>query len=520
LQAAHLCRNLRLSAHNRAAGRSADGALDRRSRRGGAQITLERLEEFMTVPRRRLSSAVVAAAVAIVAMAAAFAMHAGTASAEAAPPAGTTQTPVLGWSSWSFFRHSTDAAVMEAEAKAMQTSGLEADGFQYVNMDDFWYHCPGPQGPNVDQYGRWVTDSSKYPSGPNGENGIAALADYVHSLGLKFGIYVTPGISKQAVAKNTPIEGTPFTADSIATKQRQQNYNCGGMVGINYNKPGAQAFTNSIVNEFASWGVDYIKLDGITNQNVADVKAWSDAIRQSGRPMQLDVTEGSYTQKLGPLLDQYATQWEYSSDIEAYGTTGLTNWDQVKKRFRTLEIWEPTYGGSQYDGYNDFDSVEVGNCNGPISSSLGLSRVSYPTGDGLTVPERQTVLSLWSLAASPIILGTDLTQLCPTDLALITNKSVLAIDQDGIDASMVATAPGERVVAKTLPGGTVAAGLFNTSPATKTITVSASTLGLPSSSGGYQVTDLWSHQTTQVSGNTISEQVPSHGVALLQITGA
>ena len=113
--------------------------------------------------------------------------------------------------------------------------------------------------------------ADKFPPGPDGENGIAVVADYVHSLGLKFGIYVTPGISDQAVAKNTPILGTHYTADEIATKARQNNYNCGGMTGINYAKPGAQAYVNSIVDEFARWGVDYIKLDGITDHNTADI---------------------------------------------------------------------------------------------------------------------------------------------------------------------------------------------------------------------------------------------------------
>jgi hypothetical protein len=362
-----------------------------------------------------------------------------------------------------------------------------------------------------------VTNPVKYPRGPHGENGIEAVASYVHSLGLKFGIYVTPGISDQAVAKNTPIQGTPYTADEIANGRRQNNYNCGGMTGINYNKPGAQAFTNSIVDEFASWGVDYIKLDGITNRNVADIKAWSDAIRQSGRPMQLDVTEGSYTIKLGPVLDQFATQWEYTSDIEAYGTPGLTDWAQVKKRFTTLALWEPTYGGSKYDGYNDFDSVEVGNCSDPVSASTRFGHVSYANGDWLTYPERQTVLSLWSLASSPIILGTDLTQLCPQDLNLLENKAVMALDQDGLDASTIVARPGERVIAKTLPSGQVAVGLFNTGHTKSTLSVTASTLGLASSSAGYQVQDLWAGTTYHTSGSTFSQLVPSHGVALLEI---
>jgi len=155
----------------------------------------------------------------------------------------------------------------------------------------------------------------------------------VHSLGLKFGIYVTPGISEQAVAKNTPILGTPYTADEIATKTRQNNYNCGGMTGINYSRPGAQAYVNSIVDELARWGVDFIKLDGITDHNTADIEAWSNAIRPLGRPMQLDVTEGNYSIALGPTLDKYATQWEYSSDIENYGGKGLTNYANAKMRF-------------------------------------------------------------------------------------------------------------------------------------------------------------------------------------------
>jgi hypothetical protein len=157
---------------------------------------------------------------------------------------GVGQKPLLGWSSWSFIRHNPTAQNIEATADAMKSSGLAGVGYTNVNIDDFWYVCPGSQGPNVDQYGRWVTDTSKFPAGPNGENGIAAVADYVHSKGLKFGLYMTPGISKQAVAQNTAIEGTPYHADDIATTASENNYNCKGMVGIDYSKPGAQAFIN------------------------------------------------------------------------------------------------------------------------------------------------------------------------------------------------------------------------------------------------------------------------------------
>src|SRR6202000_2792056 len=109
--------------------------------------------------------------------------------------------------------------------------------------------------------------------------------------GLKFGLYVTPGISAQAVAQNTPIEGTSYTADQIAEPSvSEHNYNCSGMVGIDYSKPGAQAFINSWANEFAAWGVDYVKIDGVGAGDVADIQARSAALRQTGRPIHLELS--------------------------------------------------------------------------------------------------------------------------------------------------------------------------------------------------------------------------------------
>jgi alpha-galactosidase len=178
---------------------------------------------------------------------------------------GLERTPVLGWSSWSFLRRHPTAAQMKAQALALHNFGLQKIGYQYVNLDDFWYQCPGPQGPNVDPYGRWMTDSSKFPA-QGDTDGIKVIADFIHSLGMKFGTYVTPGISRQAVSRNTPIKGTPYTAAQIANPSVvENNYNCKGMVRINYNKPGAQEYTNSWVHMLAAWGVDYIKIDGMKN---------------------------------------------------------------------------------------------------------------------------------------------------------------------------------------------------------------------------------------------------------------
>ncbi len=417
---------------------------------------------------------------------------------------GLERKPLLGWSSWSFLRKHPTAAKIEAEARALRSSGLQKLGYEYVNLDDFWYQCPGKQGPNVDRHGLWIPDSSRFPAHGR-TNGIEALAAYVHSLGLRFGIYVTPGISKQAVRRDTPIAGTPYTAEEIAEPSiRENNYNCGGMVGIDFNKPGAQQYIDSWADRFARWGIDFVKLDGITNRNGPEIEAWSKAIRQSGRPMVLDVTEGSFTQAIAPILMRYANQWEFSPDIECYScekhgsSYPLTDWQHLKKRFDAVAQWQPY---ARPGGFNDYDSIEVGNGN----------------DDGLTPAERQTQLSLWALGAAPLILGVDLTHLDPRDLTYLKNTAVLAVDQDAIAARRVLHTSRRQVFAKLEPNGDAIVGLFNTGERAEKIAVSASRVGLPARKPGYWTTNLWTGKERRQAG-TISATVPSHGVALYRVS--
>jgi hypothetical protein len=468
--------------------------------------------------------------------------------ATAYPPGGPDQKPVMGWSGWSFLRLGANASQIEGEARALASTGLKAAGYDYVDIDDGWYQCPGSQGPNVDANGRWVVNTANFPN-VGSENGIKALAAYVHSLGLKFGIYETAGISSQAVAQNTPILGTSDTADEIATTSAQNNYNCGGMKAIDYSKPGAQAYVDSVVGQLASWGVDYIKLDGITDQNGPDIKAWQAAIQRSGRPMVLDATEGSFTTKLAPTLDAYANQWEFEPDIEFNGPdegpgstcntapytgcldvfplTGYANWAD---RFDGVARWQP-YGGP--GGFNDYDSIEVGDGSADSGMSLAAS---------------ESQLSLWSLGSAPLIVGGDLTgavanaygsSAAPTaqDLRLLENAQVIEVDQDSIDASRIARAgspgsqAGHQVFAKLERGGDAVVGLFNTTTnlSSKPVTLSttAAALGLPADPEGYEVQDLWAGDSVAVGGETtfevssagkISATVPAEGVALYRVT--
>jgi hypothetical protein len=463
------------------------------------------------------------------------------------PPGGPDQTPVMGWSGWSFLRLGADSSQVEGEARALVSTGLAAAGYRYVNIDDGWYQCPGPQGPNVDANGRWVVNTANYP-GVGSKNGIQALAAYVHRLGLKFGIYETPGISSQAVAENTPILGTSYTADEIATTTPDNNYNCGGMVGINYGAPGAQAYVNSVVDELASWGVDYVKLDGITNKNGPDVEAWQAAIHQSGRPMVLNITQGSYTIKLAPTLKEYANQWEFAPDIEINGPdegsanscnappyTGclsvfpLTSYAHWSDRFADVAKWQP-YGGP--GGFNDYDSIEVGDGSAASGMSLAAS---------------ESQLSLWALGSAPLIVGTDLTKavtnaygtsanLTKRDFRLLTNAQVIKIDKDSIDASRIAVVgtpgrkPGDQVFAKVERRGDAVVGLFNTttklSSSPVTISTTAAAIGLPPDPHGYLVQDVWGRQSVAAgaptsfkvsSAGNISATVPAEGVALYRV---
>jgi|GEM_PF-6002005 len=455
------------------------------------------------------------------------------------PPA--PRRPVLGWSSWSAFRHQANTSIDEAAARELLKSGLAAEGFTYVDQDDGWYSCPaisytGPHlnyGPTVNHWGQWVTsqaqtfDTGAFPN-KGRLNGIAVLANYVHRLGLKFGIYLTGGISGNAIFQDSPVEanahgqllGTPsgYTADQITLGFKRglkpsqynkfltnaSNYNCGGMYQLNYKAPGTQLFIDGEADQLASWGVDLVKLDAIFDSSAAEIEAWSKALAQTGRPIALDITEGAYDSKLVPVLERYASQWEFSPDIEAYCCQSvLTDYQNVYIRFNAAALWQPYAGVGR--GFNDLDSVEVGNGQAPGGSSgipsatLGQAKkyegFSFSATNGLTLPAEETTLALWSLASSPLILGSDLDTLNPTqnpiDYALLHDRQIIAIDQDGIPASRIVDTPTYQVFAKTDPHYGLLVGLFNTNyTQPEAITVPRALLGLPAT-GTYLLQDLF-----------------------------
>ncbi|GJF33600.1 alpha-galactosidase [Kitasatospora sp. NE20-6] len=421
----------------------------------------------------------------------------GTAFSAAPPAAASTNgagaKPISGWSSWSFIRKDPTEANIQAQAAALASTGLVSHGFTYVNIDDFYYLDPGT---DVDAYGRWVVDSARFP------HGMKAVGDYVHGKGEKFGLYLTPGIPVAAYNRNTPIEGTSFHARDIVsdTTHYETNYNFrdGSMYFIDYakNPAAAQAFLNSWAKLLASYGVDYLKMDGVHTSDKDDVQHWSQALDRSGRTIHFELSNALDINQ-GPFWKQYSNGWRVGGDIECYCST-LTNWNAVSQRFNTLPAWV------QYDssgGYGDPDSIEVGN----------------GAATGLTVDERRTQLSLWAISAAPLLLGTDLTHMDAGDLALLTNDEVLAVDRAGRPAHPVVQGAQQQTWWAHTSDGSYTVGLFNLGGSTANVTANWSDLGF---TGNATVRDLWSHTDLGTSGGKFTASVPGHGSRLLRVTPA
>ncbi|MEU5869180.1 carbohydrate-binding protein [Nonomuraea sp. NPDC047529] len=396
---------------------------------------------------------------------------AGPAAPAAASDNGLSIRPPMGWSSWSFVRRWPDETKMKAQADALVSSGLAAKGYVYVNLDDFYQKCDA-NGFVVDSFGRWAVDAAKFPSG------IKALADYVHAKGLKFGFYVTPGIAKNAVTANKPIEGTSYHAQDIAdTTQTHKNYNCKNMYRLKYSHPGAQAFIDSWANQMASWGVDYLKIDGVDATTVADVEAWDRALRQTGRPITFALSNNLPIAQ-ATTWKRLANSWRTQGDVECYcgpGPNGsgfpLTDWAHVVSRFNSAASWQPYAGPG---GWNDYDSLQVGN------------------GDqvGLTADQRRSHMTHWAMIAGPLLLGTDLTALTATDLAMLTNDRLIAVDQDGVAAQRVVNSGVNQVWRKREANGDYIVALYNTGTSgSSTVSVTWSQVGF---TGSADVTNLWS----------------------------
>ena len=413
-----------------------------------------------------------------------------------------SQKPYQGWSSFSQQIISSNFLTqvnVTAQSDALLSSGLQSHGFNYVNMDSGWHG-------GFDANGRPLPNLTTFPN-------IVALVAHIHDNGQKGGIYWIPGVEEPAVAANSPILGTSYHIQDILVVP----YTAGNAFGaagtspyhykIDFTKPGAQEYINSVVDLFASWGIDSIKLDGVTPgsysnnlsiDNRADVAAWSQAIAQSGRPMWLTISWA--------LDEDYLNTWQMSAnarriegDVDCEGNCAtITNWAMVSQRFYDLVGWENASGPAV--GWNDLDSLEVGNT----------------STNGLNPEEQQTAMTLWAMANAPMYLGGDLTALDSTGMQLLTNDEVIAVDQSGDPARQVLGGVSPVWVTD-LGGGRYYVALFNLNAFPSPVAIQWSTLGFINATG---VRDVWNHIDLGSYNAGFSAILPGHGVSLLKVTAS
>lgn len=428
------------------------------------------------------------------------------AEASSALPASSViaQRPYLGWSSWSLESTNfpgvdptgaeswlTEQHVL-AQADVMAAK-LASHGYRYVNIDAGWLG-------GFDSYGRPVPNATTFP------DGIRHIADYVHHKGLQLGIYLAVGLDIRAYGGgNTPIFGTTncHTRDIVYPDLRTTNgWNTAYL--INYASPCASAYVDSIANEFAGWQIDFLKMDGVgpgSNQgdanhdNTSDIKAWSAALRRTGRPIQY-VLSWSLSHNEASTWMRYSNGWRIDTDVECYCGT-LVTWDNsVKERWDDVVQWIPDAGPGHW---NNLDALDVGN--GAM--------------DGITDTERQSYMTLWAIEAAPLFSGDDLTTLDSYGLSLLTNDEVIAVDQAGVPARPVSQTSDQQVWYAHNPDGSVTVALFNLGANTATVTANWSDIGV---SGPAGVRDLWQHKDLGQAHGEFSATLPSHGSRLLLLT--
>jgi hypothetical protein len=327
--------------------------------------------------------------------------------------------PPMGWNSWDSYGTTVTEAEVKANADFM-AQHLKALGWQYIVVDIQWSdpnakaHGYRPDAElAMDGFGRLIPADNRFPSSAGGR-GFRPLADYVHSLGLKFGIHIMRGIPRRAVRANLPVHGSTARAAAIADVHSICPWNT-DMYGVRAETPGGQAYYDSLIELYASWGVDYIKADDIARPVHRDeIAAIHRAIAKTGRSIVLSLSPGPATVKDLAFLQANANLWRISDDF-------WDDWQSVRQMFLLLSIW----GGTGRPGaWPDADMLPLGHIG--LRAERGGDRMSRFTPD-----EARTVMSLWSIAQSPLMFGGDLPTSGNTTLALIGNDEVLAVDQRG-----------------------------------------------------------------------------------------
>ena len=411
------------------------------------------------------------------------------------------KTPPMGWNSWDCYGAAVTEEIVRANADYM-AKHLKKYGWEYIVVDIQWSE---PTAENheyhpfaelcMDEYSRLIPAENRFPSSAGGK-GFAPLAEYVHSLGLKFGIHIMRGIPRQAVHRNTKILGGKYTARQIANTNSICAWNT-DMYGVNADSEGARAYYDSIFVLYASWGVDYIKVDDICRELPREEKELvilSQALRDCGRDMVLSLSPGPALLEKAELYKQYANMWRITDDF-------WDKWELLYDMFFRAEKW-CTHSGAGH--WPDADMLPVG----AILQDYGKDGWTKFTED-----EQYTMLTLWCIMRAPLMIGGDMVYNDEFTLKLLTNPDVLEMLSQSRSAHQLyrRTENGaERIVwsAFRRDGGRYAA-VFNTSDKAAEITVSLEELEADSPT--VTMKELWTGEITENAAE-IKANINPHGV--------
>lgn len=427
------------------------------------------------------------------------------------------KTPPLGWNSWDCFGAAVNEEQLIANADYM-AKHLKQYGWEYVVCDIQWYEPKSRDNDynnftelEMDEYGRLIPAENRFPSSKRGK-GFKPIADYVHSLGLKFGIHIMRGVPRQAAAKNCKIYGSDKTCRQIAHHFSVCSWNT-DMYGL-YNCQGAQDYYNSIINMYAEWGVDFIKCDDIC---VTEFRKWDNpytadyeiemlrkAIDNCGREIVLSLSPGPAPREKADHLCKNANMWRLTGDF-------WDRWEPLYNMFDKCAQWQ---GVSAKGNYPDCDMLPIGRlskngtCHGP------QNRMSQ-----FTKAEQYTLMSLWGIFKSPLMIGGNLPDNDDFTLSLLTNSEYMEMHAKSYGAKQIAreekNGKGKIVWAANGKGCKYIA-LFNTGDKEKVLKVDLSTVLMPDTN--YKVLDIWQDEQLGSFKNTISLSVAPHGARLLKLS--
>jgi hypothetical protein len=421
-------------------------------------------------------------------------------------------TPPMGWNSWDAYGLTIDEAQFKANVDVL-AKRLKPAGYQYAVIDEGWYLL-NPQKAKevafeyrVDANGRYEPALNRFASA-KGTAGFKAVSDSVHAKGLKFGIHIIRGIPKKAVEKNTPVADSAFHAVDVADTSDTCSWNPDNF-GVKDTAAG-QAWYDSLMKQYAAWGIDYIKVDCISSRPYKgdEIRMIHRAIAKTRRPIVLSLSPGPAPLDKSEEVAANAQLWRISDDVwDRWERPANETFPQgVKNQFAVIASWTKHVKPGNWP---DADMLPLGTL-GPVA---GWGK---PRKTRLTEDEQKTLMTLWAIARSPLIIGANLTELDEETLHLLTNKEVTTMNQTGRNQRLVGQEGNLAMWASDGGAGQHYLALFNLGDSPMPIDRPYDTMGMPKQQ--FEAREVWTGKVLNTTARKIEEKIPPHGVVLLKLS--